>query len=72
MAAALHPRRKVERLPDGHLRDVAAVLIHVRRGARHHELVEVVTVVRDVAADLQHVHGLETQFGHLTVVTCPI
>ena len=53
MAAALHPRRDVERLPDGHLRDVAAVLVHVRRCPRHHELAEVIPIVRDVAADLQ-------------------
>jgi len=53
VAAALNPRREVERLPHGHLRDMAAVLIHVSRGARHHELIELVAVERDVAVDLR-------------------
>ncbi len=50
---ALNALREVQGLPHGQLRDVVAVLVHVRGGARHHELLEAVPVVRDLPVDLR-------------------
>ena len=52
MTAALYPNSEVQGFPHCQLRNMAAVLIHVRCSTGHHEVVEFVAVDGQISGNL--------------------